>query len=64
MCQNNSLKSDIAKMAEAIRCAAFRVETPAQLRELLPKANAMGRPVVLDVINDDTALAPGGANAH
>ena len=50
-------------------CAAFRVETPAQLKTLLPKAMAMNRPVVLDVISDDTALAPtawtpGGASAH
>lgn len=50
--------ANIAKMAEAMGCAAFRVETPAQLRELLPKAMAMNKPVVLDVISDDTALAP------
>ena len=50
--------ADIAKIAEAMGCAAFRVETPAQLKELLPKAMAMNRPVVLDVISDDTALAP------
>ncbi|MBM3342950.1 MAG: thiamine pyrophosphate-binding protein [Betaproteobacteria bacterium] len=61
--------ANIAKMAEAMGCAAFRVETPAQLRELLPKAMAMNRPVVLDVISDDTALAPtawtpGGGGGH
>ena len=64
-----SKTSNIANIAEAMGCAAFRVETPAQLRDLLPKAMAMNRPVVLDVISDDTALAPtawtpGGKSAH
>lgn len=50
--------ADVAKIAEAMGCAAFRVETPAQLKELLPKAFAMNRPVVIDAISDENALAP------
>jgi acetolactate synthase-1/2/3 large subunit len=49
---------DLAKIAEDLGCAGFRVEKPAQLRELLPKAFAMGRPVVIDCVSDDQALAP------
>ena len=61
---------DLAKIAEAFGCAAFRVEKPAQLREVLPKALAMNKPVVLDCISDDQALAPtawvpgGGKHAY
>jgi len=50
--------ADLAKVAEALGCAAFRVEKPAQLAELLPRAFAMNKPVVLDCISDDQALAP------
>lgn len=50
--------ADLAKVAEALGCAAFRVETPGQLKELLPKAFAMGKPVVLDCLSDEQALAP------
>jgi len=50
--------ADVAKIAEAMGCAAFRVEHPAQLKELLPKAFAMNRPVVIDAISDENALAP------
>ena len=50
--------ADLAKVAEALGCAAFRVEKPAQLEALLPRAVAMNRPVVLDCISDDQALAP------
>lgn len=49
---------DLAKVAEAFGCAAFRVEKPSQLRELLPRAFSMGRPVLLDCISDEQALAP------
>ena len=42
-------KADLAKVAEALGCAAFRVERPGQLKELLPKAWAMNKPVVIDV---------------
>jgi acetolactate synthase-1/2/3 large subunit len=50
--------ANLAKVAEALGCAAFRVEKPGQLRELLPRALAMGKPVVLDCISDEQALAP------
>jgi len=50
--------ADLAKVAQALGCAAFRVETPGQLKELLPKALAMGKPVVLDCLSDEQALAP------
>ena len=60
----------LAKVAEDFGCAAFRVENPAQLKEALPKALAMNKPVVLDCISDDQALAPtawlpgGGKHAY
>jgi acetolactate synthase-1/2/3 large subunit len=50
--------ADLAKVAQALGCAAFRVETPGELKELLPKALAMGKPVVLDCLSDEQALAP------
>ena len=49
---------DFAKVAETLGCAGFRVERPGQLNELLPRAFAMGRPVVIDCVSDDQALAP------
>jgi acetolactate synthase-1/2/3 large subunit len=62
--------ADLAKVAQALGCAAFRVETPRELKELLPKAFAMKKPVVLDCISDEQALAPtawipgGGSRGH
>ena len=53
-----SKDANLAKVAEALGCSAFRVETPAQLKELLPRAVAMGKPVLLDCISDEQALAP------
>jgi acetolactate synthase-1/2/3 large subunit len=53
-----SKTADLAKVAEAFGCAAYRVEKPAQLKELLPRAFAMGKPVVLDCISEEQALAP------
>ncbi|MNC95118.1 pyruvate dehydrogenase [compost metagenome] len=50
--------ADMAKMAEAMGCAAFRVEKPSELKALLPKAFAMNRPVLLDCISEEQALAP------
>jgi acetolactate synthase-1/2/3 large subunit len=50
--------ADLAKVAQALGCAAFRVDKPGQLRDLLPRALAMGKPVVLDCISDEQALAP------
>jgi acetolactate synthase-1/2/3 large subunit len=60
---------DFAKLGEALGCAAFRVDKPGQLKELLPKAIAMNRPVVIDVVTEENALAekawaPGGAGGH
>jgi acetolactate synthase I/II/III large subunit len=50
--------ADLARAAEALGCAAFRVEKPAQLANLLPRAFAMNKPVVLDCVSDEQALAP------
>jgi len=60
---------DFAKLGEALGCAAFRIDQPGQLKELLPKAFAMNRPVVIDVVTEENALAekawaPGGAGGH
>jgi len=60
---------DFAKLGEALGCAAFRVDKPGQLKELLPKAFAINRPVVIDVVTEENALAekawaPGGAGGH
>jgi len=49
---------DFSKVAETLGCAGFRVEKPGQLRELLPRAFAMGKPVLIDCVSDDQALAP------
>ena len=51
-------RADLGKVAEALGCAAFRVEKPGQLKELLPKAWGMGRPVVINCISEEQALAP------
>ena len=56
---------DFAKLGEALGCAGFRVDKPGQLKELLPRAFAMNRPVVIDVVTEENALAekawaPGG----
>lgn len=61
--------ADLAKVAEAMGCAAFRVDNPNALKEVLPRALAMNRPVVIDAVSDDTALAPtawtpGGKGGH
>jgi acetolactate synthase I/II/III large subunit len=53
-----SKSADLAKVAEALGCAAFRVEKPAQLKELISRAFAMNKPVVLDCISEEQALAP------
>ena len=56
---------DFSRLGEALGCAGFRVDKPGQLKELLPRAFAMNRPVVIDVVTDENALAekawaPGG----
>jgi acetolactate synthase-1/2/3 large subunit len=53
-----SKNADLAKVAEAFGCTGLRIETPSQLRDTLPRAFAMNKPVLLDCISDDTALAP------
>jgi thiamine pyrophosphate-dependent acetolactate synthase large subunit-like protein len=46
------------------------VEKPGQLKELLPRAYAMDKPVVIDVASEEQALAPtawlpgGAARGH
>ena len=50
---------DFSKVAESLGCAGFRVDKPGQLQELLPRAFALNRPVVIDVVTDENALAPG-----
>lgn len=50
--------ADLTKAAQAFGCAAFRVERPADLKDMLPRALAMGKPVLLDCIGDEQALAP------
>jgi acetolactate synthase I/II/III large subunit len=62
--------ANLVKVAEALGCAAFRVDKPGQLKELLPRAWGMNKPVVIDCISEEQALAPtawlpgGGARAH
>ena len=48
---------DIARVAESLGCAGFRVTRPAELAELLPRAFGMGRPVVIDAVSDERAFA-------
>ena len=61
---------NLARVAEELGCAGFRVEKPGEVKELLPKALAMGKPVVIDVASEEQALAPtawlpgGGARGH
>lgn len=50
--------ADLAKVAQALGCAAWRVEAPDELAERLPQALTLGRPVLLDCISDEQALAP------
>jgi acetolactate synthase-1/2/3 large subunit len=47
---------DFARVAESLGCAGFRVQNPGELRDLLPRAFSLGRPVVLDVITDINAF--------
>ena len=60
---------DFSKVAQTLGCAGFRVDKPGQLKELLPRAFAMRKPVVIDAVTDENALAktawaPGGAGGH
>jgi acetolactate synthase-1/2/3 large subunit len=49
---------NLARVAEELGCAGFRVEKPGEVKQLLPKALAMGKPVVIDVASEEQALAP------
>ena len=49
--------TDFAKVAESLGCAGFRVQKPGELKDLLPRAFGMSRPVVIDAVTDVKALA-------
>lgn len=49
--------ANLAQAAEALGCAAFRVERPGELKALLPRAFAMDRPVLIDCVSEESALA-------
>jgi acetolactate synthase-1/2/3 large subunit len=49
--------TNFAKVAEAMGCAGFRVERPGDIRQALAEAARCGRPAVVDVVTDITALA-------
>ncbi len=60
---------EFSKVAESLGCTGFRVEKPGELKALLPRAFALGKPVVIDAVTEETALsktawAPGGAGGH
>ena len=48
----------LARVAETLGCAAFHAEKPGELQALLPRAFAMGKPVLIDVASDEQVLAP------
>jgi len=49
---------DFSKLAQDLGCVGFRIENPGQLKKILPEALKMNRPVVIDVVSDENALAP------
>src|SRR5688572_2159258 len=51
---------NFAKVAEAMGCAGFRVEKPADVRPALEKALAAGKPAIVDVVSDPAARAQRG----
>ena len=61
------LDVNFAKIAENMGCVGIRVEKPADLPAAFKKAFAAGKPVVIDVVTDENAMAPtawtGGAAA-
>lgn len=61
------LDVNFAKVAENMGCVGIRVEKPADLPAAFAKAFAANRPVVIDVVTDEEAMAPvawtGGAGA-
>ena len=63
------LDVNFAKVAENMGCVGIRVEKPADLPAALKKAIAAGKPVVIDVVTDENAMAPtawtgGAASGH
>jgi len=61
---------DFAKVAELLGCAGIRVENPRDFKDALRRALGMNRPVVIDAVSDERALAPkawvpaGSAHGH
>jgi acetolactate synthase-1/2/3 large subunit len=49
---------NFAKAAESLGCAGMRIEKPGELEDAIRHALGMKRPVVLDVLSDEQALAP------
>jgi len=49
---------NFAKTAESLGCAGIRVEKPGELNDVLRRAMGMNRPVVVEVMTDEQALAP------
>ena len=49
---------NFAAIAEQMGCLGIRVERPDELPAAFAKALAAGRPVVIDVVTDDQAMAP------
>ena len=63
------LDVNFAKVAENMGCVGMRVEKPADLPAALKKAITAGKPVVIDVVTDENAMAPtawtgGAASGH
>ena len=49
---------NFAKVAEAMGCAAFRVEQPGEIKGALQKAFTLEKPVVVEVLSDVNLMAP------
>jgi acetolactate synthase-1/2/3 large subunit len=49
---------NFAKAAESLGCAGIRVEKPGELKDVVQRALGMNRPVLVEVISDEQALAP------
>lgn len=49
---------NFAKMAEALGAVGHRITQPGELKEMLPKAIASGRPTVLDCVIDSEEIPP------
>jgi len=49
---------DFCTVAEGLGAVAYRVEKPGQLREILPQAIALNKPVVIDCVIDPSEVPP------